>query len=69
MGETLTLTASDGHTLGAYRADPDGAGPLDSPLADAIETALSEVSIAGPAGEALGVMLDAPIGSASTRAE
>lgn len=24
MGETLTLTAADGHTLGAYRADPEG---------------------------------------------
>ncbi|MDA1089942.1 MAG: dienelactone hydrolase family protein [Proteobacteria bacterium] len=25
MGETITLTAADGHQLGAYRADPDGA--------------------------------------------
>ena len=25
MGETITLTATDGHQLGAYRADPDGA--------------------------------------------
>jgi len=24
MGEKLTLTASDGHSLGAYRADPEG---------------------------------------------
>ena len=24
MGERLTLTASDGHSLGAYRADPNG---------------------------------------------
>ena len=24
MGQDLTLTADDGHTLGAYRADPDG---------------------------------------------
>lgn len=24
MGRTFTLTASDGHSLGAYRADPDG---------------------------------------------
>ena len=24
MGKTLTLTASDGHKLGAYRADPEG---------------------------------------------
>ena len=25
MGQTLELTAGDGHSLGAYRADPDGA--------------------------------------------
>ncbi|MGH0029218.1 MAG: hypothetical protein ACQGVC_05475 [Myxococcota bacterium] len=42
-------------------ADPDGSGPLDSPLAAAIETALAGVSIAGPVGEAVGGMLDAPI--------
>jgi hypothetical protein len=42
-------------------ADPDGAGPLDSPLAAAIETALAGISIAGPVGEALGGNLDAPI--------
>ncbi len=41
--------------------DPDGAGPLDSPLAAAIESALGGISIAGPVGEALGGTLDAPI--------
>lgn len=44
-------------------ADPDGAGPLDSPLAGAIETALAGISIAGPVGDALGGNLDAPIAS------
>ena len=24
MGQTVHLTAADGHTLSAYRADPDG---------------------------------------------
>ena len=40
--------------------DPDGAGPLDSPLADAIETALGEISIAGSVGEAVKANLSAP---------
>lgn len=42
-------------------ADPDGPGPLDSPLAGAIETALAGISIAGPVGDALGGVVDAPI--------
>ena len=33
--------------------DPDGSGPADSPIADAIETALAEISIAGSVGEAV----------------
>ncbi|MCU0270714.1 MAG: hypothetical protein MUF83_19010 [Acidimicrobiales bacterium] len=40
--------------------DPDGAGPADSPIADAIETALAEISIAGSVGEATKVNLEAP---------
>ena len=40
--------------------DPDGAGPADSPIADAIETALAEISIAGSVGEAVQATLDAP---------
>ena len=43
--------------------DPDGAGPADSPIADAIETALGEISIAGPVGEAVQAHLDAPFTS------
>lgn len=46
-------------------ADPDGAGPQDSALAAAIESALAGVSIAGPVGTALGGVLDAPIASVS----
>ena len=40
--------------------DPDGNGPADSPIADAIETALAQVSIAGPVGEAVKANLKAP---------
>jgi hypothetical protein len=40
--------------------DPDGAGPADSPIADAIETALGEISIAGSVGDAIQAHLDAP---------
>ena len=42
-------------------ADPDGAGPLDSPLAAGIEAALAGISIAGPVGSALGGVMDAEI--------
>jgi hypothetical protein len=40
--------------------DPDGSGPADSPIADAIETALAEISIAGSVGEAIQAHLAAP---------
>ncbi len=40
--------------------DPDGSGPADSPLADAIETALANISIAGSVGDAVHAHLDAP---------
>lgn len=42
-------------------ADADGAGPLDNPIADAVETALGGISIAGPVGTAVGAHLDAPL--------
>jgi hypothetical protein len=40
--------------------DPDGSGPADSPIAEAVETALAEISIAGPVGDAVNATLDAP---------
>lgn len=43
--------------------DPDGSGPADSPVADAIEEALAEISIAGSIGAAVGANLDAPFTS------
>ena len=44
-----------------YLKDPDGAGPLDAPVADAIEIALADISIAGPIGDTLQVNLDTPL--------
>ena len=41
--------------------DPDGAGPADAPIADAIETALANISIAGPIGDALQVNFESPL--------
>jgi hypothetical protein len=43
--------------------DPDGAGPADSPIADAIETALGEISISGAVGGAIKAHLNAPFTS------
>ena len=54
--EDLTVDA-----MTDFLSDPDGAGPQDSPTAGAIETALAGISITGPVGEGLGVMLDAPL--------
>lgn len=47
--------------LVAFLSDPDGSGSVDSPLADAFEVALGDISIAGPVGEALQVNLEAPL--------
>jgi hypothetical protein len=44
-----------------FLADPDGGGPLDAPIAEGIETALADISIAGPIGQSLGAILEAPL--------
>jgi hypothetical protein len=44
-----------------FLSDPDGGGPQDSPIADGLETALAGVSIAGPIGQGVGLMFDAPL--------
>jgi hypothetical protein len=49
--------------------DPDGTGPLDSPVADAIEDALAEITIAGDIGTALGIGLESRIAAADVDAE
>lgn len=43
-----------------FLKDPDGGGPQDAPVADAIETALSSLTIATTIGDALGVSFKAP---------
>jgi hypothetical protein len=55
----LQPTVIDG--LEDFLADPDGGGTADSPVADAVETALAGIEIAGPIGQAIGVNLEAPL--------
>lgn len=57
-GSSVQGSIRDGFT--AQLRDPDGSGPADSPIAEAIETALAEVSVAGPVGDAVGARLNAP---------
>lgn len=47
--------------ISGFMSDPDGAGPADSPIADGIETVLEGISIAGPVGAGVGLMLDTPL--------
>jgi cysteine-rich repeat protein len=47
--------------IGGFVDDPDGAGPLDSPIADGIEDALAGINITGPVGEGVGLMLESPL--------
>lgn len=54
--EQLTIDA-----MTNYLSDPDGSGPQDGPIADAIETALAGITIAGPVGAALSVDFQAPL--------
>lgn len=44
-----------------YLDDPDGAGPQDAAVADAIEVALADISITGPIGDALQVNFESPL--------
>jgi hypothetical protein len=57
-GSAIEGTVKDG--FAGQLGDPDGAGPADSSIADAIETALAQISIAGSIGEATRANLDAP---------
>ena len=57
-GGAIEGSIKDGFTT--QLKDPDGSGPNDSPIADAIETALGNISIAGSVGEAVKAHLDAP---------
>jgi hypothetical protein len=44
-----------------FLSDPDGSGPADAPIAEGIETALADISIAGPIGQSLGAILETPL--------
>jgi hypothetical protein len=50
--------------LTSLLGDRDGSGPLDSPVADAVEAALAKINIAGDIGGALGLSLDSTIRAA-----
>jgi hypothetical protein len=60
LGDVQTLMHDN---LVRQLGDPDGAGALDSPVADAIESALANVHIAGPIGDALGLELTSSLQS------
>lgn len=57
-GSQITGSITSG--FNSQLGDPDGSGPADSPIAEAIETALAEISIAGPVGDAVKAQLNAP---------
>ncbi|MEB2283865.1 MAG: DUF4215 domain-containing protein [Myxococcales bacterium] len=54
--ESLTVNA-----MKNYLSDPDGAGPQDGPIGNAIEDALAGIQIAGPVGDALSVNFESPL--------
>ncbi|MEN8180926.1 MAG: hypothetical protein ABFS46_00165 [Myxococcota bacterium] len=47
--------------LEGFLNDPDGSGPQDGPIGDAIEVALAGIEISGPIGQAIGVNLETPL--------
>jgi hypothetical protein len=66
IGDIIQLFLPDIESLFAqgfldFLQDPDGSGPLDAPVADAIEVALQGIEISGPIGQSLGVVLETPI--------
>ncbi len=59
IGSQIQPAVTNG--LRDFLADPDGGGPVDAPIAEGIEVALADISIAGPIGDSLGVTLNAPL--------
>lgn len=47
--------------ISGFLGDPDGGGPNDSPIADAVEATLSGVALAGQIGSGLNLAFDAPL--------
>ncbi|MFP6608134.1 MAG: hypothetical protein VCC19_16305, partial [Myxococcota bacterium] len=66
IGDIIQLFLPDIEALFAqgfldFLQDPDGNGPLDAPIAAAIQVVLEGIEISGPIGQGLGVTLDTPI--------
>ena len=55
----IQAATTDG--IRGFLNDPDGGGPADSPIAAAIQSTLAGISIAGPVGAGVGLMLDTPL--------
>lgn len=55
----IEALAVDG--IKGFLSDPDGAGVQDSPIAAAIQSVLGGISITGPVGAGLGLMLETPL--------
>jgi hypothetical protein len=55
----IETAATDG--IKGFLSDPDGSGPQDSAIAEAIEDVLEGISITGPVGAGLGLMLQSPL--------
>jgi hypothetical protein len=49
--------------LTSLLGDPDGAGPVDAPVAEAVEGALAKLNLAGDIGGSLGLTLDSTLQS------
>ncbi|HEY3142955.1 MAG TPA: hypothetical protein VGJ86_17570 [Acidimicrobiales bacterium] len=61
VGDIQTMMRNN---LTTMLGDPDGSGPVDSPVAEATEGALANIQIAGPIGDALGLNLESAITAA-----
>ncbi len=58
LPDVQSLTANG---IRGFLEDPDGSGPADSPIAEAIEVVLSGISVSGPVGDGVGLQLHAPL--------
>jgi len=58
LPDVQALTANG---ISGFLEDPDGSGPQDSPIAEAIEVVLAGISISGPVGEGVGLQLESPL--------
>jgi len=66
IGDIIQLLLPDVQSLTAdgirgFLDDPDGSGPQDSSIAEAIEVVLAGISVSGPVGEGVGLQMHAPL--------